>query len=48
MIRKMLRHTVLSVLVIGIFAGSYALTLGNGLAFARNDTTKHHHTQEEG
>lgn len=48
MIQKMLRHTILSVLVIGVLAGGYALTLGSGLEFARNATSGHSHDHEEG
>ena len=31
MIKKMLHHTLFSACIIGIFAGGYAVTLGNGL-----------------
>ena len=41
MTQKMLRHTLLSALIIGIFAGGYALALGGGVEFARNDGHSH-------
>lgn len=48
MIQKMLRHTVMSVFVIGLFAGGYALTLGSGLQFAHEASSGHSHDQDEG
>ena len=41
MIKKMLRHSLLSALIIGVLAGSFAMTLGSGLEPSRNDSHKH-------
>lgn len=44
MFNKMLRHTLMSVLVIGLFASGFAFTLGRDLAFSDS----HSHDREEG
>ena len=48
MIKKMLHQTLLSAFIIGIFAGGYAVTLGNGLEFSRSGSDRHSHDRWDG
>jgi len=44
MIKKMLHQTLLSAVIIGIFAGGYAVILGNGLG----GSDRHSHDRWDG
>lgn len=48
MFKKMLRQSLLSALVIGFFAGGYAVTLGSGLDFSRSASDHHSHDRRNG
>jgi len=48
MIKKMFRHSVLSALIIGVLAGSYAVTLGSVLEPSRSASYEHGHDRWDG